>query len=145
MLVIHILYTIFATSINKLFTLINLNSIIMKTQNEIKTFLETIEIDNLYLFDCINIDDIDQSDPFNSLFEMIEENGGFNVDIIYYSNAIQYLKDHDASLNESIEIAIEYGYTIDKLNSELLASLLASKNVMDEFIEYRNEIETFFN
>ncbi len=117
----------------------------MKTQNEIKTFLETIDVDNLFLFDYVNIDDIDQNDPFNSMFEMIDENGGFNVDIIYYSNAIQYLKDHDASLNDSIELAIEYGYTIENLNSELLASLLASKNVIEDFIEYRNEIENFFN
>lgn len=117
----------------------------MKTQEQIKTFLDSIEIDNVNLMDFVNIDEIDTDNAAESIFEMINDNGGFNVDIIYYSNAIEYLKRYDNCLTESIEIAIEYGYTIENLNSELLASLLASKNAMNDFWDYQNEINDFFN
>lgn len=127
-----------------------LNEIYLKSEIEeikpkIENFLKSIEVENLEILDFINIDEIDHSDAFESIFEMINDNGGFNIDIIYYSNSIEYLRRHDNSLNESIEIAIEYGYTIENLNSELLASLLASKNVMIDFVDYREEIENFFN
>jgi hypothetical protein len=75
---------------------------------------------------------------------MIEDNGGFNIDVIYYSDAIEYLKQNDQSLCDSLEIAIEYGYTIENINSELLASLLKSQNVRNEFYDLRDEINTFF-
>lgn len=117
----------------------------MKTQEQIKTFLDSIEIDNVNLMDFVNIDEIDTDNAAESIFEMINDNGGFNVDIIYYSNAIEYLKRYDNCLTESIEIAIEYGYTIENLNSELLASLLASKNAISDFWDYQNEINDFFN
>jgi hypothetical protein len=92
----------------------------------------------------INIEDIDHSDAFNYIYDMIEDNGGFNIDVIYYSDAIEYLKQHDQSLSDSLEIAIEYGYTIENINSELLASLLKSQNVINEFYDLRDEINTFF-
>lgn len=117
----------------------------MKTQEQIKTFLESIEIDNVNIMDFVNIDEIDTDNAAESIFEMINDNGGFNVEIIYYSNAIEYLKRYDNCLTESIEIAIEYGYTIENLNSELLASLLASKNAMNDYWDYQNEINDFFN
>ena len=49
---------------------------------------------------------------------------------------MEYLKEHDNSLNESLEIASEYGYNTENLNSELLASLLASRNKQQDFNEY---------
>ena len=115
----------------------------MKTQ--IETFLKSIEVENLNILDFVNIDNIDHSDAFESIFEMIDEAQGFEVEIIYYYNAMEYLKSHDNSLTESIEIANELGYNLNDINSELLASLLASKNVVNEFIEYRDEINNFFN
>ena len=66
----------------------------------------------------------------------LEENGFFDVEIIYYAKAIDYLKEHDASLNESLEIASMYGYNTENLNSELLASLLASRNKRENFNAY---------
>lgn len=117
----------------------------IKSNSQIKTFLDSIEIDNVNIMDFVNIDEIDTDNAAESIFEMINDNGGFNVDIIYYSNAIEYLKRYDNCLTESIEIAIEYGYTIENLNSELLASLLASKNAMNDFWDYQNEINDFFN
>lgn len=112
---------------------------------KIETFLKSIEVENLDILDFVNIDEIDMDDPFESIFEMINDNGGFEIEIIYYSNAIEYLKRKDNSLFESIEIANEYGYSLEHINSELLASLLASKNCMIDFVDYREEIENFFN
>jgi hypothetical protein len=114
------------------------------TQKTIENFLSNLntEVD---ILGYINIEDIDHSDPYNSIYEMIQENGGFNIDIIYYSDAINYLKEHDQSLSDSLEIAIEYGYTIENINSELLASLLASRNAEENFYQLQSEIEDFFS
>lgn len=69
------------------------------------------------------------------IFDELQDNGFFNVDIIYYAKAIEYLKENDASLSESIEIASEYGYTLENINSETLASLHASNQRINKFWE----------
>ena len=113
----------------------------MKTK--IENFLSELstEIDVLNLID---IDNIDHDNAYDSIYEMIDDNGGFDVEIIYYSNAMEYLSENDPSLVESLEIAAEYGFTPDNLNSEILASLLASKLVRDEFYDLESEINDFF-
>ena len=97
------------------------------------------------IINYVDIESIDENDAFDSIYEMIDENDGFNCEVIYYSNAIKYLQENDPSLNESLEIALEYGYEIKNLNSEILASLLKSQNVRDEFLELRDEINEFFD
>ena len=113
----------------------------MKTK--IENFLRELntEIDVL---NYVDIDNIDMEDPFNSICEMIEDNGGFDIEMIYYSKAIAYLAEHDPSLQISLEIAAGYGYEVKNLNSEILASLLASENVRNEFYELEDEINIFF-
>ena len=74
---------------------------------------------------------------------MIENNGGFNIEIIYYFNAMEYLSKNDPTLRVSIGIAAEYMEDFRGLNSELLASLLASQIVREEFCEYKHEINEF--
>ena len=74
--------------------------------------------------------------------EELQEYGFFDVEIIYYSKAMQYLKEHDNSLRESLELAAELGYQTENLNSELLASLHASTKKEDDFYKYvRPELE----
>ena len=102
-----------------------------------------IEI-NDNLINYVDIENIDFSDAFNSIYEMIDENRGFDIDIIYYANAIKYLQENDPSLKESFEIAEEYGYELKHLNSEVLASLLASRNAREDFADLREKIEDFF-
>ena len=113
----------------------------MKTK--IENFLRELktEIDVLYLVD---IDNIDHDNAFDSIRQMIEDGNGFDVDIIYYAKAMEYLAENDTSLSESLKIASEYGYEVQNLNSEILASLLASRNVRDEFYELEDEINSFF-
>ena len=118
------------------------------TRNEkIETFFAELDkvIDlNDSLINYIDIESIDATDAFNSIYDMIEENDGFNCEVIYYSNAIKYLQENDPSLDESLEIAAGYGYELKNLNSEILASLLKSQNVRDEFSELKEEINVFF-
>lgn len=71
----------------------------------------------------------------NDIFDDLQNNGFFDVEIIYYSKAIEYLKENDSSLCESLEIANEYGYEAKNLNSETLASLHASNQRINKFWE----------
>ena len=67
------------------------------------------------------------------------------VEVIYYSTAIQYLAQNDNSLNESMNIAAEYGYEVQNINSELLATLLTQKNLRDAWSEISDEVEELFD
>lgn len=111
-----------------------------KTRIEkMKEFYSTLksEIDLPYFAD-------EQHESFEDLEEAIQDGNGFDVEIIYYSTAIEYLSKNDNSLRESLQLAADMGYTADKLNSEILASLLASENSREEFSELKSEIEQFF-
>lgn len=91
--------------------------------------------------DYINISDIDiENFDFSDFCDELRENNFFDIDIVYYYSAIEYLKENDPSLHESLEIAEEYGYRPASLSSEILASLLASRNFENEFYEYESEI-----
>lgn len=114
-----------------------------KIKDKIYKFLGSLETEidvNYY----VNIDEIDLSDPYESIYNMIDDDYGFDIDIIYYQNAIEYLMKNDNSLYDSLAIASEYGYTCDNLNSEILASLLASRNSREDFYNLQKEIDDFF-
>lgn len=113
-------------------------------KNKIEDFLKNLdtEVEVLYYVD---IDNIDLEDSFQSICSIIEDNQGFDSEIIYYSRAIEYLQENDPSLRNSLEIASEYGYEISNLNSEILASLLASQNIREDFYKLEDEITEFFD
>ena len=116
---------------------------LLKTTKDVEKFLSELptEVD---ILNCIDVLEIDENNPFDSICEMIEEKNGFDIDIIYFSNAINYLAENDPSLQDSLELAEEFGYSVKDLNSEILASLLASKIEREKFEELRHEIEAFF-
>ena len=99
-------------------------------------YAEDIDIDSILNYNDIN--DINDSDD---LLELIEDNNGFDIDIIYYSKAIKYLAENDASLSESIELAVDMGYELENVNSELLASLHASQKAREDFHDITDEID----
>ena len=111
---------------------------------DLKTVLnEVFENSDLNPMDfIININEWD--DDLEGLKEYLEDASGFIIDndIIYYSEAIEYLSEHDNSLQDSLNLAIEFGYTIEKLNSELLATLLYQKNLSEEFEELWEQVES---
>ena len=123
----------------------------MKTLNETQTqkivdFFTEIENDTkIEILSNIELNNIDLKNPFDSIYTAIDENNGFDIEIIYYASAMEYLTRNDNSLRESIEIAVDYGYELKNINSELLASLLASQNSREQFNNYENEINNFFN
>jgi hypothetical protein len=115
----------------------------MKRSEKIeKFFREEIKMNHI---DIMYYVDAESVNSLNDVYESIDEQNGFDVEIIYYANAMEYLMERDTSLRESLEIAHEYGYTTDNLNSELLASLLASRECREEFMSYEDDITEFFN
>jgi hypothetical protein len=91
--------------------------------------------------DHIDIEEILKMESYDELYDELQDVGFFNVEIIYYARAMEYLQTNDTSLSDSLEIAGEMGYRTEDLNSEILASLLASKKIQESFGGYYDEIE----
>ncbi len=109
------------------------------TKNElIKNTLQDLTLEYLQedAAEFLSLPDELEDYDTHQIYDELQDNGYFNVDIIYYSKAIEYLKENDSSLCESLEIASECGFTLENLNSEALASLHASRQRMDKFWEY---------
>jgi hypothetical protein len=109
--------------------------------DKIEEFLGNLDT-TIDILSMVNAEDINS---FDDLYDKLDDCRGFEVEIIYYSNAMEYLRMHDTSLMCSMEIAEECGYTLSSINSELLASLLASSVCRDEFMELKSEIDDFFD
>ena len=104
--------------------------------------LQQIAEDNQFDIDLANL--YCKEDTFKDFNEKVYE-AIANEEIIYYYEAMKYLAREDASLSESLELAIEYGYTVENLNSEILATLLYQKNLDNQWAEISEEVETIFN
>ena len=52
---------------------------------------------------------------------------------------------HDTSLTRSVSKAVELEYTLEKINSELLATLLSEEIMREEFEEHKDKIDDFFS
>jgi hypothetical protein len=103
------------------------------------------EIEVTYFVDVndLEVEDFDIN-MFETIDNIIQDSNGFDQDVIYYASAMDYLRENDPSLRESIDIASQYGYDIKNLNSELLASLLKTQYVINDFNELKDEINEFF-
>ena len=110
----------------------------MKKNELIKNTLQDLTLEYLQedATEFLSLPDELEDYDTHQIFEELHDNGFFDVEVIYYSKAIDYLKENDASLSESIEIASECGFTLENINSELLASLHASKDRENKFWEY---------
>ncbi len=53
-------------------------------------------------------------------------------EVIYYHNAIKILAEEDNSLQESIELAKDMGYSIEDVSSELLATIILQERMIEE-------------
>lgn len=116
----------------------------MNTQLNIEDFDFTAfnnYVDKHEVLRCIQDENFDfDTDDFDNFKEQIQEyfqeNNLLDQEIIYYANAIEFLKKHDQSLSQSLELAKDCGYTIENINSELLASLLATEHAKEEFDDF---------
>jgi len=90
-------------------------------------------------------EDLGEKDS-QDIYEDLNDNGFFNVEIIYYYKAMEYLKEHDTSLNESLELADEMGFNLRYINSECLASLHASRERENKYFEFvAPELDKIYN
>lgn len=124
-----------------------MNNLSPKHFERIQSFFNENSLNHLNVNDYLDNDSfeyLDFSNAFEEILELLEENNAFEVDIIYYSTAMEYLTLHDTSLTESIELAHEYGFKLESLNSETLASILASKITREAFWGLSEEIDNFF-
>jgi hypothetical protein len=118
-----------------------------KQINELKKVIEEEEKNydfNDFVFNYIDEDELkevqDEDDLREYFFKINEDGEVTDTEIIYYSRAIDYLKENDSSLNESLKLAYEYGYELKDLNSEKLASLLASRINGDDYHEFIDNV-----
>ena len=105
------------------------NLIYNRTGIDLPDYLTELELD---AFNLISVDD---------LWAELDDKGAFNIDIIYYNKAMDYLSENDFSLSESIELAVDMGYELKNINSETLASLHASQKAMNNFWSISTQIE----
>lgn len=116
----------------------------MNTQLNIEDFDFTAfnnYVDKHDVLRCIQEESFDfDPDDFDNFKEQIQdyfqENDLLDQEIIYHANAIEFLKKHDQSLQQSIELANVNDYPIEHINSELLASLLATSYAQEEFGDF---------
>lgn len=107
---------------------------ILELENELFNLSDNLELEYFYHEDS----------EFSEYFEELEESI-FNEGIIYYSKAMEFLQENDPSLRESLSIACEFGFQIDDLNSETLATLLHQRYLFDELYSIKNDIEDIFD
>ena len=116
---------------------------------QIENFLSNYTFGSCDLKEFIDIEELieetDETTDANDLYyfchEEVYNNQGFEVEIIYNYKAIEYLKQYDPSLCESLEYADELGYKLTDLNSETLASIHASHEAQAEFDDQIDEFE----
>ena len=98
-------------------------------------------LDDICVSDFLDDDEIEDINDADELFEELISSDAFNIEIIYYSRAMTYLSENDFSLSESIDIAVELGYSLEDINSELLATLHASEKAKEDFWLIKNDID----
>ena len=113
----------------------------MNRTEKIEQFLRELDTE-IDILDYVDAEDVE---CFEDVLDQIEGGFGFDVEIIYYANAMEYLMEHDVSLTESLTLADEMGYSPGNLNSEVLATLLASQKAREDFMELEDEITEFFD
>src|SRR5690625_421179 len=89
--------------------------------------------DNLDLDYLLNYSDSETVEELtDEILELIHER-----DVVYYSNAIKYLSENDPSLQISLGLAKDLGYSLENINSELLATLLLQDELETELFNIR--------
>ena len=89
--------------------------------------------------------DIDETTTASEIGYKLEDSGAFDIEIIYYSRAMDYLSKNDSSLQESLNLAAELGYTPENLSSEILASLHASDKARRDWYDNEDVIDGFLS
>ena len=89
----------------------------------------------------IEIVNLDEVSSFDELIDELEYNNAIDEEFIGYYSATEYLLQNDPSLKDSLKLAINYGYSIENISSELLATLLQNQENRGKFENYRDELD----
>ena len=105
----------------------------MKNQ-EIKNAIEKLEYDGIYIPEYIDLDYISENEDIQSIEDLIDEIAQYiqGAELIYFSTAMKFLAEEDASLTNSLELANDMGYSLENLNSETLATILLQNKLWTE-------------
>lgn len=101
------------------------------------------QFDFLSVYDFIDSDCTTPDKDVDSLCEYLQERIN-EQEIIYYTTAIDYLKENDPSLMDSLELADEYGFKLEDLNSEKLATMLYQQNLNNESYSFAEKLAEIF-
>jgi len=104
--------------------------------------LHQITEDNQFDIDLASL--YDNEDTFQEFCDKVND-AIWGEEVIYYYEAIKYLMREDASLSDSLDIASEYGFTTEQLNSQLLATLLYQQKLTEQWYEIEEQVEEIFN
>jgi hypothetical protein len=115
----------------------------MKTYEQIKEFLESLPIDK-NIVDSIDINMIDQNNPFDSIFNYLSSINGFHKKFVNSKEAMDYLTRYDTSLVTSLNLAGGYGLSIYDINAITLATVLSNERGINSLYEVKDQIEDFF-
>jgi len=77
-----------------------------KFNTKLEEFLTNLDID----IDIVYYIDIDDVNDYDDIYQAIDDNNGFDVEVIYYYEAMKYLSEHDPSLSESMGLASDMGF-----------------------------------
>lgn len=110
-------------------------------------FLNGLNVENLDVMNYLDeefLQKMDMDNAYDAIRDELQERNAFDVEIIYHGIAMEYLMKNDCSLQESLGIASDMGFDCNNLNSETLASLLATQECMSDFDELQSDIDDFF-
>ena len=106
----------------------------MKIQDKIKELVKGTVLEDYGISECETAAEL-----IESLQEQIDQD-----EVIYFSNAMKYLSENDASLTESIDIAVSLGYGLSSVTSELLATLHQQQANSEALSKITSEIEAIY-
>ena len=65
--------------------------------------------------------------------------------IKYYRNAMEYLSKYDPSLQNSLSLAEDFGYSLSDVDSEILATLHYQNDLMEQWSNVSDDVERIFD
>lgn len=117
----------------------------MTKKQKLEKFISEIEKDlhhkiTYYLEDQDYIDLVNQE---IDLIDLLENTDFFNVDIIGTVKANKII--YDFGLDKAVEIAKDYGYSIDNFYTEALASIIESQKLRNKFDVIEGSIKDYID
>lgn len=121
-------------------------SILVEARDKAADFIKSLksDIDLIYHIDFEEIDLMEPENVYDAIREQLEDAQAFDEEVIYYSRAIELLKEYDPSFRNSLGLAADMGFELKNLSSETLATLLASDINREDFSYLESDITNFF-